>query len=331
MTSLQKKRNLWLDLFKIFLAYMVICIHFTGKYYWFFPIYSLSVPTFFMISGYFCYHKDQGSRLSKAVVFFKRSTSYMIIGFSIYIVYDFIMCYVNGNGVGYYFTTLFYDNLFDFFFLNRPITYSGYQLWFLIALFVLSIIHYFAVKYKKEHYYRILIPVCYIIYLFFSGYMRLFQETDMPIRYTRNALFFGLPNFALGYTLAQLDLHKRSWYKYVYLALGLLFAAIQIPESSIVEMEMFASTIPAVTFLFLFFLGLPSVRCDWYYSWIGKSLPYYIYILHPAVGITLDKFHTFSSPILRTLVIFIISVVIYEVVFLISKFIKKKPETIKEG
>lgn len=77
----------------------------------------------------------------------------MLIGFLIYIIFDFIMCFIDGNGVGYYFTTLFYEDFFlEFFILNRPITYTGAQLWFLIALFVISLIHFILVKFNKIHY-----------------------------------------------------------------------------------------------------------------------------------------------------------------------------------
>ncbi|MBE6637246.1 MAG: acyltransferase [Ruminococcaceae bacterium] len=304
-------RNLYLDLFKLFLAFLVICIHFAGEAYWYFPVYRLAVPMFFMISGYFNYHKDREILARKTVAFISRCVKNMILGFGIYMVYDFVMCYVNGNGVGYYFTTLFYENLWlDFFILNRPITYSGYQLWFLIALFVVSLLHFLLVRYQKEHWYYAIIPFGVAIYLFFQGYMHLFQETDMPIRYTRNALFFGLPMFGIGFTMAKYQFHKKTWYRYVYLALGILFFFLQIAESRLIVIEMYHSTILSAMCLLQFFVGTKSPKGAWYYRLFGKDLSFWVYVFHVAVGITLGMLITFSSPMVRCLAVFGISVVL---------------------
>lgn len=312
-----KSRNLWLDLFKLCMCWMIISIHFVWETYDYFPVYRLAVPLFFLISGYFNYRKDAQKRLSGALRFIKRSARYMVLGFAFYIVFDFILCYVDGKGVGYYFTTLFYENiLFDFFFLNRPITYSGAQLWFLIALTVVSGVHYALVRFEKEHWYRYIVPAALAIQLFFGGYMRVFQETDMPIRYTRNAWFCGLPFFGLGYLLARLDLHKKRWYTYVYFVLAVIFTLLQIPEGHFVEAEVYASTVPAAVFTLLFFLGLKSPKGDFYYSWFGKNMPFYVYILHMAVGIVIGRIWEFQNLFLRSLVILAVSIAIYEVCYL---------------
>jgi hypothetical protein len=259
---------------------------------------------FFMISGYFNYHKDRETLTKKSVTFIFRCVKNMLLGFGLYIVYDFVMCYVNGNGVGYYFTTLFYENLWlDFFILNRPITYSGYQLWFLIALFVVSLLHYLLVRYRKEHWYYAIIPIGVAIYLFFQGYMHLFQYTDMPIRYTRNALFFGLPMFGIGFTMAKYHFHKKTWYRYGYLGFGILFFFLQILESRLVVIEMYPSTILSVMCFLQFFLGTKSPEGGWYYRIFGKDLSFWIYVLHVAVGITLGMLVTFSSPMVKCLAV----------------------------
>lgn len=58
MPKKEKGRNVYLDLFRFFLAFMIICIHLTDKEYAFFPLYRLAVPMFFMLSGYFLYSVD---------------------------------------------------------------------------------------------------------------------------------------------------------------------------------------------------------------------------------------------------------------------------------
>ena len=325
MTKEKSGRNIWLDLFKFFLCYLIICIHLAGESYPHYPVYRLAVPMFFIISGYFNYHKNNEILSKKTVGFIKRTLRYMLIGFLIYIVFDFFMCYVRDMGVGYYFTTLFYEDfILEFLILNRPISYSGAQLWFLIALFVVSLIHYLLVKFQKTHWYKILIPVCFLIYFFFTGYMHLLQYTDMPVRYTRNALFFGLPNFALGFTLAKYDFHKKSWYKYLYLLLGIAFFFLQILENQIFENtladpEMYISGVLSAVYLLLFFLGLKKTNCGGYYRWCGKSASFYIYIFHMAVAVVLELFFTFNNLLFKCLIVLLLSFAIYEICFLIGK------------
>lgn len=325
-----RSRNVYLDLFKFFLSFLVIAIHLVGESYSFFPLYRLAVPMFFLMSGYFNYSSDAEKRKSKSVAFIKRTWHYLLIGFAFYIVFDFIACFVKGNGVGYYFTTLFYENfLFEFFFLNRPITYTGAQLWFLIALFTVSLVHYALVRFQKLHYYKIIIPVCFAIYFFFAGYMYLLQDTDMPIRYTRNAWFFGLPNFALGFVLAKLDFHKKSWYKYVYLALGVLFFFLQIWEHSLVSapnlsLEMYVCGVISAVFLLQFFLGIKRSDCPFFYRWIGKNGAFYVYILHMAVAVVLAELFTFPNLMLKCFAVLVVSFAIYEICHLLSLRLKSK-------
>jgi len=329
---MKQGRNLWLDLFKLCMCWMIISIHFVWESYSYHPVCRLAVPLFFAISGYFNYRRDPDTRFVGAKNFIRRSLKYMFIGFGFYIVFDFIMCYVDGNGVGYYFTTLFYENfLFDFLFLNRPITYSGAQLWFLIALFVVSLVHCGLIWFKKENWYRYIVPVGLAVQLFFGAYMRLFQDTDMPIRYTRNAWFDGLPFFGMGYLLAQYDFQKKAWYKWVYLILGIGFFLLQIPEHQLVQTEVYASTVPAAAFILLFFTGLKSPKTEFYYRWFGKSMSFYVYILHMAVGIVIGRLFTFSSLFVRSIVILIASIALYELCYLawmvITHFKRKKVNT----
>ncbi len=334
-----KGRNVFLDIFKLFLCFLVISIHFVGEAYPHFPLYRLAVPMFFLISGYFNYTADKDAREGRALGFIKRTAKYMIIGFLIYIVFDFVMCFVEGKGVGYYFTTLFYEDfLLEFLILNRPITYTGAQLWFLIALFVISLIHYALVKFDKPHYYKVIVPVCFAIYFFFAGYMYLLQNTDMPIRYTRNAWFFGLPNFGLGYLLARIDFHKKSWYKYVYLVLGIVFFVLQIEEYKLVKtenisLEMYVTSVLSAVFLLQFFLGIKRADCPLYYKYIGKNASFYIYILHMAVAVVLSKLITFDNLMLKSTCTLIVSFIIYELCYLIlllrKEIIARKKNEVK--
>lgn len=216
--------------------------------------------------------------------------------------------------------------------MNSPIPYYtvGAQIWFLIALFIVSIVHYFLVKFNKTHYYKVIVPICFIIYFFFSGYMYLLQpNVDLPVRFMRNAWFLGLPNFGLGYLIAKVDWHKKSWYKYLYLALAIIFFFLQIAENSLIatsnsKLEMYITGVISAVFFLQFFLGIKKSDCKFYYNWIGKSAPFYIYIFHMGVAVVLSHLTSFSNLYVKSLVVFLISFAMYEICFLIYKFFKSR-------
>lgn len=166
------------------------------------------------------------------------------------------------------------------------------------------------------------------VYFFFSAYMYIIQpHTDIPIRYMRNAWFFGLPTFGLGYLVAQIDWHKKAWYKYLYLGLALLFFFLQIGEHALIarenhNIEMYVSGVLAAVFFLQFFLGIEKADCKFYYEWIGKSAPFGVYILHMGVAVVLANFVSFANLYVKCLVVLLISFAIYEIVFLLSKWIK---------
>ena len=75
----KSQRNVYLDLFKFFLSFMIIAIHLAGESYPHFPLYRLSVPMFFMISGYFCYSNSAERVMQKARGLIPRTPKYMAV------------------------------------------------------------------------------------------------------------------------------------------------------------------------------------------------------------------------------------------------------------
>lgn len=206
----------------------------------------------------------------------------------------------------------------------------GAQIWYLIALFVCSLIHFLLVRFKKTNYYKIIIPIALIIYFFFSGFIYLIRpNTELFVRYMRNAWFFGLPNLGIGYLLGK---QKYNSYqnnlqnKYIYLIFGIIFFFLQILEAKIYpdnsKMEMYLTGIVSTICLIKFFMSIKNTQANWYYDWIGKSASFYIYILHMAVAVVLVRLVTFDSSKQKSLIVFIISFAIYEIIFLCIKLFK---------
>lgn len=85
------KRNIFLDLFKFVLCYFVISIHYNSGSF-FYPIFRIAVPMFFMISGFFLYSSNKDVQQQKNIQFIKNSLKYMIVGFCVCFFNDLISC-----------------------------------------------------------------------------------------------------------------------------------------------------------------------------------------------------------------------------------------------
>lgn len=329
----RSKRNVFLDLFRFLLSFMVICIHLTGETYSIYPLYRLAVPAFFMISGYFLYSDSADGLKRKAHAFALRSAKYMIIGTAIYALFEIVSAIESGTSLGWIFTTFFYEGenfFFRFFILNAPVPYYtvGAQLWFLVALFVVSLVHMLLVHIGRTDLYKIIVPVAFLVYFFFSGFMYFIQpDAGLNIRYMRNAWFFGLPNIGLGYLSARINWHKKSFYKWIYLVLGLVLFFLQIPEASLYPegamLEMYLSGVASALLLIQFLVGIKSPTADGFYRWVGKSASFYIYILHMGVAVVLSRYVALGSSMKKCVVVFVISFAIYEVIFLITRLISR--------
>ena len=111
------------------------------------------------------------------------------------------------------------------------------------------------------------------------------------------------------------------------LLIGMGIFVLQIFEDRLIarensNMEMYITgVISAVCFL-QFFMGIQKADCKFFYAWIGKSAPFYIYILHMGVACVLARFVAFSSLMVKSAVVFLLSFAIYEIAFLLVKFVK---------
>jgi hypothetical protein len=195
-------------------------------------------------------------------------------------------------------------------------------MWFLIALSTVSLLHYLLARSGKLWWYKWIVPVCFVCYFFFTAGGYFFQpETSVQMRYMRNAWFFGLPCFGLGYLLAGIKWPRSRLAQIIYGVLGVGFFALQMVEDSLwrtpnCKIEMYVSGVLAAVCLLQFFLCIRRAECGFYYKWIGKSAPFYVYILHMAVAVTLSRFVVMENLYLQSLAVFLISFGIYEAVYL---------------
>ncbi len=311
----QKSRNLWLDLFRYFLAFLIICIHFQYLPDNLFPICRIAVPTFFIFSGFFLYSENTEIQLKKNKNLIINSLKYLFVGLLIYITYDFIFCLVYNQPLNDFFTHLFYNDFIKNFVLlsDAKAICSGFHLWYLIAFFVSAVLHYVCVKFNLTKHYIYSAPLLLIISKFFLDF------TKVDLIYTRNALFFAFPCICIGFLIGKFKNKNFSKFEKINFAfLGVAFMFLQISESLYKTSEFYISSILSAIFFTLFFTSVnfkANKFSDWYYKYIGKNAPFYIFILHVFIGQTLEKYISINKYIFL-LVIFLCSFILYEIVHL---------------
>ena len=336
MKKQTEQRNLYLDLVKLVLAFFVVGIHFeaielgTGK---FLPLFRMAVPMFFMISGYFLYSDNNEKQLANAKRFLLNTLKYLGIAFIIYFIYSSIMVLITSNDITAYFINLF-GNYFaeDYLLLDTPMT-SSYHLWFLITLAAVACMHYSFIKFNRTRLYYFIVPVCLFVFFFLGGYIQFFpigaeianldiSRNVLYLHLYRNSIFMGLPMVALGYIIHKAKfLNSKPWLKWLYLGLGILFFGLQYLESRLLTMECYISSALCAAFLLMFFTNLKCKFGKFYYKYIGKEAPLYIYILHLGVGKCLTYYFNIPQS-LRVITIYVATFAIYEIAYLICMLAK---------
>ena len=141
-------------------------------------------------------------------------------------------------------------------------------MWFLIALFTVSLVHYLLARSGKLWWYKWIVPLCFVCYFFFTAGVYFFQpETSVQMRYMRNAWFFGLPCFGLGYLLAGIKWPRSRLAQIIYGVLGVVFFGLQMVEDSLwrtpnCKIEMYVSGVLAAVCLLQFFLCIRRADAD---------------------------------------------------------------------
>lgn len=167
-------------------------------------------------------------------------------------------------------------------------------MWFLLALLVISLIHYLLVKMNLEKAYFFL-PILSVVFLFFGVYVFLLAGKTASADETRNALFLGLPTFALGYDTNYIykkyliDKDKRLVCS-LSIAIALGITLLQLLEQKLlgINAEGYISSILCTPFFMIFFLALPSPSPNLYENVLGKNLVFYAYIFHAGLGAACD-------------------------------------------
>lgn len=204
-------RSLWLELFKVFLFVGVVFIHVENRGYLIY-LSRIAVPMFFVISGCYWYSPIRENesdseyyqrKLKSAKNKIISMMKYLAFGFLLYYIADVVYGFIIGANLAQIYKGFFIsDPLYQMFIVNH-VNNSGDYMWFLLALFTISIIHYLLVRFKieKAHFF---LPLIIILFFFFGVYMYFYEGDIIWGEKIRNGIFFGLPCFSLGFTVHYL-------------------------------------------------------------------------------------------------------------------------------
>lgn len=211
---MKSKRNIYLDLLKLFAAYCVIFIHINTQvkaptkisfpYAAIMAFVRFAVPLFFITSGYFSY-KISSDRIKTRL---KRTGILILISTIIYFAWScFQERILLGHSLHKYLdVALSYKNLADFVFLEQ--NPFGVHLWYLNALFVIYVVFYFYTALQKNEQkpkYRPLYIIAATLFCVFNlvSVKLLANKHELPYLTYRNSCLMGLPFFATGLFLRQ--------------------------------------------------------------------------------------------------------------------------------
>ncbi len=267
-----RTRNHNIDILKLLCAFLVVIIHtpIFAKVEIFRPIARCAVPCFFIISGFFIFNPDK-EKMSAGLKRSIKHILYILLWSNLFFI---ILELILGN-----YRPPQFINLVVF---NRT-RGLGKHLWYLFAyLYVLGTVYLFHSK-DKLKWLTSATPILLIICLVLGSYSHLFFGVHIPMYYTRNFLFTGIPFFVIGMYIRQLKEISAIKNISLYSLLAFVaFSGVAILENLYLDyppQDMFIGTIFAAISLFIVFATSSRSQSNRLSTW-GERDSLYIYIFH---------------------------------------------------
>ncbi|MBE6622770.1 MAG: acyltransferase [Ruminococcaceae bacterium] len=191
------KRIISLDVLKYIACFFVICIHMdipNSAEIVLRPFLTTAVPIFFMITGFF-YTQTRNAGNTKRQL--GKIAILALTANAVHFGYYILKHVLNKESVSQLVAKIFaQDALIELFVFNQPVWRTS--LWFINALlYVLLLVYLFEKKWQIYKLYP-LIPVLLIFNLLGGTFSFALPTPVLPLCYSRNFLFCGLPYFLLG-------------------------------------------------------------------------------------------------------------------------------------
>ncbi len=273
----------------------------------------ISVPVFFMITGYFYEQTVCRNRQKEQL---KKILALLIFSGAIYFVWMIVFFpFKQENLLNYLHELCSTKNFLELIFLNKPYRYN--HLWYLLAILYVLIIVGAADRLQCRKFLYWITPLLLLTGLAFGKYALLLFHRKFSAVLSRNFLFEGIPYFCIGCMIRDLSLKKgpifpiadaRRKKRFLFL-IGLL-AITSLSEGFFLSMikmtasgDRYISSIFLSIAVFVFALSTeerepaPSKLLN-ALSIIGRKYSLWIYILHPifvdAIGEIMKGFGVYS-------------------------------------
>ena len=187
-----------IDILKSLCAFLIVCIHIpfpgsVGNYIT--ALSRISVPVFFMITGYFYTDIVRKRREIRQI---KKIFKLVIEANIIYIVWKSFYSVIIHN-IYFFKNTFTLKNLLKFLLLNES-PFNGH-LWYLSAILYVLIIVLIVNKLNCNKLLYLLTPILLLCDLIFGKYSIVILGREFPYILVRNFLFVGIPYFCIGHLI----------------------------------------------------------------------------------------------------------------------------------
>lgn len=241
------------------------------------------VPFFFMVSGYYCYKKEQ-TPLSE-----RRRKARHLLGITIYSSLFYILFAVVQSLIWKDISLSFtIRDVIEFLFFNQ-MTVIVSQMWFLYALLYVYIIYlWFGGKDWYKSYSLIITIGCLVLYVTLAQGLHI-VGVSVPNYVYKNWLIEGLGFFTLGFVLHQYQ-DRIKVENSVLLALVFVFTILSLVERYLLGRDFGVNicSIPQVIALFLYGINNLAKHVG-FLQQLGKTCSMFVYILHPFVWHSLER------------------------------------------
>lgn len=337
---MKSHRNLCIDILKFISSCFIIFIHIslpgrTGSLLD--CMARFAVPFFFSVSGYYAYNASTQTILIRM----KRIIRLFILSNMLYFIYELIIRYLyNFQSISEYILNLInIRNIALFIFMQKNLIAD--HLWYLLAMILVYLFYLVYCTFFKDdkiNYFTFYLASFLALLIHILAHTKFFG-VDFSLHYLviRDAVYFGLPMFALGMFLNEYSKKINDNYEInnkkltMYLIIGFALSIIQWFGFGKVELPLGMIIVDICLILLCVNNKLEiSEQKTKLVSYLGK-ISTYIYIIHPLIDRAINilkelefirKLYTIN-PIIRPLFVLLTSIIISSLYLCVRRYFKK--------
>lgn len=342
---MNKRRNYYLDFWKGIACFGVVFFHTYYAFYWenrdvgnmLKAFFRFAIPLFYMISGYYCYYADNAVTSQKLPNKIKHIFKINVVASIMWLFVQLMIGLLGDNHGGF---SGMKDKLGEIFTFKKLLIWLFLNedpfvkiLWFLSALLYMYLAMILINRFNLYKASYVVAIICLVIHYLLGNVCKGFGIEINSIYY-RNFLLMAFPFFMFGHYIHRNEkelLHKFSLKVCIFMLL--LGELLTIPEWYFLDKtEISIGAVLAAFAIFVLSLHVPERKEKSVITYIGTELSLFIYIIHMAVKLVMDKvaeklFYSFPKAdlvyqVLKPLLCFGVSVVAGVLFYKVMNYLK---------